>query len=89
MTAPGKTPKPKGAPKSPSAKAPRAKRQMTSVHSWEKVVGSAPWVGGQASGLNPGSTGAVGRRKNSPKFKARSKKVIRPRIQKQRKQADN
>jgi hypothetical protein len=87
MTAPGKTPKPKGAPKSPSAKAP-AKRQMTSVHSWEKVVGAAPWVGGQSSGLTPGSAGAVGRRKNSPKFKARSKKVIRPRIQKQRKQAD-
>jgi hypothetical protein len=88
MTAPGKAPKPKGAPKSPSAKAPRPKRQMSSVDSWEKVVRDAPWVGGQSSGLNPGSTGAIGRRKNSAKFKARGKKVVRPRIQKHRKQAD-
>ena len=88
MTTPGKAPKPKGASKSPSAKVSQPKKEMHSGDKWEKVVRDAPWVGGQASGLNPGSTGAIGRRKNSPKFKARGKKVIRPRIQKHRKQAD-
>lgn len=61
-------------------------RQFSSVESWDKVVRDAPWVGGQSSGLNPGSAKAIGRRKNSPKFKARGKKVVRPRIQKHRKQ---
>ena len=52
--------------------------------SWGKVAGSAPWVSGQASGLNPGSQAAFGRRKNSKRYKARTKKVIRPRIRKHR-----
>jgi len=88
MTAPGKAPKPKTPSKSSASKASRPKKEMHSSDSWEKVVRDAPWVGGQSSGLNPGSTGAISRRKNSPKFKARGKKVIRPRIQKHRKQAD-
>jgi hypothetical protein len=59
-------------------------RQFKSVESWEKVVRDAPWVGGQASHLNPGSSAAVSRRRNSGRYRARGKKVIRPRIRKHR-----
>ena len=64
------------------------KKEFHSTDNWERVVGAAHWVGGQAQTLNPGSSIAVGRRRNSPKYHARSKKVIRPRIQKHRKQTD-
>ena len=56
--------------------------------SWGKVAGAAPWVGGQSSGLNPGSSSAITRRRNSAKYKARGKKVIRPRITKRPKKSD-
>ena len=77
--------KPKQA-KKPKRAAP--KKLMSVGSTWTKVAGNAPWVGGQSSGLNPGSTQAIGRRRNSPKFKARGKKVIRPRITKHHKQPD-
>jgi hypothetical protein len=65
------------------------KVQYSSVgSSWGKVQGAAPWVGGQSSGLTPGSEQAISRRKHSSKFKSRGKKVIRPRITKHVKQAD-
>jgi len=69
-------------------KPPKAKRGVKTIKyrsvgsSWGKVAGAAPWVGGQSSELNPGSSGAITRRRNSPKYKARGKKVIRPRITK-------
>lgn len=48
---------------------------------WGKVAGLAPWVSGQSSSLAPGSAAASSRRKyRLSKYKARGKKVIRPRI---------
>lgn len=57
-------------------------KQFKSVESWEKMARHAKWVSGQSSNLNPGSSSAVSRRKQGKKFKARGKKVIRPRIPK-------
>jgi hypothetical protein len=100
VTNKGKSPRPKKVPspklskpnisssKSQAHEPAHSTKEMHSGDNWGKVVRDAPWVAGQSSGLNPGSTGAIGRRKNSTKFKARGKKVIRPRIQKHRKQAD-
>lgn len=59
-----------------------AKKYVSVGSTWNKVAGDAPWVGEQSSKLNPGSKAAIGRRKNSKRFKARGKKVIRPRINK-------
>lgn len=68
--------------------APKVKH-MSVGSSWGAVAGSAPWVGGQSSALSPGSPSAVARRKyRQTKYKARTKKVIRPRITKQRRQPD-
>lgn len=51
--------------------------------SWEKRP-SGKWTGGQASSLNPGSESATSRRMyRSSGFKARNRKVIRPRVRKQ------
>ncbi len=58
-------------------------KHMSVGSSWEKRP-SGRWTSQQASTLNPGTPEAIQRRKNSPKFKARTKKVIRPRIRKQR-----
>jgi hypothetical protein len=100
VTSRGRSPRPKKVPSpkvsKPNTSASRSqahetshvKKEFHSSDNWKKVVRDAPWVGGQSSDLNPGSTGAIGRRKNSSKFKARGKKVIRPRIQKHRKQTD-
>jgi hypothetical protein len=57
-------------------------KQFKSVESWEKMARHAKWVGGQASKLNPGSSAAESKRRQGKKFKARGKKVIRPRIPK-------
>lgn len=71
-----------------STAAPQIKH-MSVGSSWNKVAGSAPWVGGQASTLAPGSPAAVSRRKyRQTKFKSRTRKVIRPRIAKQRRRPD-
>lgn len=75
---PSKAPIPKAVPNT----ARKELKHMSVGSSWKKVAGAAPWVGGQSSHLTPGSEGAIGRRKNSAKFKARGKKVIRPRITK-------
>ena len=64
-------------------------KQFKSVESWDKVAGSAHWVGGQSQKITPGSEKAIGRRRNSAKWHARTKKVIRPRIQKRSRQHDN
>jgi len=58
-------------------------KHMSVGSSWEKKP-SGRWTSQQASSLNPGTPEAQQRRRNSPKFKARTKKVIRPRIRKQR-----
>lgn len=59
-----------------------ARKTTKGVTSWKKVAGDAPWVGGQSSSLNPGSETAIAKRRNSGKYKARGKKVSKPRIQK-------
>ncbi len=55
-----------------------------SVESWDRKS-AGRWQAGQATTLTPGSTQAVARRRNSEKYVARTKKVIRPRIRKQQK----
>jgi len=57
---------------------------FTSVQSWNKLARAAPWVSGQSMGISPGDPRAISRLRHSKKFKARKKKVIRPRIQKHR-----
>jgi hypothetical protein len=57
-------------------------KQFSSVESWDKVAGEAHWVSGQSQKINPGSEKAIARRRNSKRYHARSKKVIRPRIRK-------
>lgn len=73
-----------------SSPAPKIVIKHMSVGStWSKVAGAAPWVSGQSSTLAPGSTAAASRRKyRQTKFKSRTRKVIRPRITKHRKQPD-
>lgn len=64
-------------------------KHMSVGSSWGKVAGSAPWVGGQSSAITPGSPAAESRRRyRLSKYKARGKKVIRPRITKHRKSPD-
>jgi hypothetical protein len=55
-----------------------------SVESWDRKS-AGKWQSGQSSTLAPGSTQAVARRRNTEKYVARTKKVIRPRIRKQNK----
>jgi hypothetical protein len=55
--------------------------------SWEKRS-SGKWTSGQAYTLAPGSEQGVARRRNTKKYVARTKHVIRPRITK-RPKADN
>lgn len=59
-------------------------RSFTSVESWDRKS-AGKWQSGQSSTLAPGSTQAVARRRNTEKYVARTKKVIRPRIRKQQK----
>ena len=81
-------------PKSPAMKKPSlpkgAKRPRVaqtemgsfSTLTWNKVVRDAPWVSRQSMNLHPGDPSAISRYRNSKKFVARTKKVIRPRITK-------
>jgi len=89
----GKNPSAPRPPKTaPAASKPRTRRAVSnkrkvgpgfkSVESWSKVVRNAPWVSQQSSSLNPGSSAAISRRRNTPKYVARTKKVIRPRVKK-------
>lgn len=75
--------KPSKAKKAVAKTGQAAKRQWSSVESWDKKS-SGRWTAGQASGLNPGDPRAISKYRHSQKFKARKKHVIRPRIQKQR-----
>lgn len=69
-----------------TAKAKKVEIKHMSVgSSWGSVTGSAPWVSGQSSALSPGSKSAAARRRyRATGYKARTKKVIRPRITKRR-----
>lgn len=69
-----------------AAKTKQVKIKHMSVGStWSSVAGSAPWVSGQSSSLSPGSAAAAARRRyRATGYKARTKKVIRPRITKRR-----
>lgn len=67
------------------AKKPRvAQTQVGSFSTmrWDKVVRDAPWVSRQSMNLHPGDPSAISRYRNSKRFTARTKKVIRPRITK-------
>lgn len=60
-------------------------KHMSVGSTWSSVAGSAPWVSGQSSSLSPGSAAAASRRRyRATGYKARTKKVIRPRINKRR-----
>lgn len=102
MTKP-RVPKQPSAPKAPTPRPHRAhsapkkvgkkprvaqtKVNSFSTLSWDRVVRDAPWVSRQSMNLNPGSPGAISKYRNSKKFVARTKKVIRPRITKVPKKA--
>lgn len=63
-------------------------KHMSVGSTWSKVAGAAPWVGGQSATLAPGSPAAASRRRyRQTKFKSRTRKVIRPRIQKQQRRS--
>jgi hypothetical protein len=74
-----------GAPKPRVSKPKGRTKTFSSVETWERKS-SGSWTSGQSNKLNPGSEQATARRRNTPKYVARTKKVIRPRV---RKQADN
>lgn len=85
----GKAPKratPSGAKKARVTKVQTAsavkRRSFTSVESWDRKS-AGKWATKQSSSLNPGSTQATARRRNTAKYVARTKKVIRPRVRKQ------
>ena len=85
----GKAPKPKGGAKAPksikaTAKKGKPKTAQFSTITWEKHAGTTPWASGQSMGIHPGSEAAISKYRHSKKFVARSKKVIRPRINKVR-----
>lgn len=86
----GKAPKPKGGAKAPkpikasATKKGRPKTAQFSTLTWDKHAGSTPWSSGQSMGIHPGSPAAISKYRHSKKFVARSKKVIRPRINKVR-----
>jgi hypothetical protein len=71
-----------GAPKPRVSKPSGKTKTFSSVESWERKS-SGSWTSGQSNKLNPGSEQAVARRRNTPKYVSRTKKVIRPRVRKQ------
>lgn len=92
-----KPPKPKAPPKaiggSRASQTPKAKARLApggaavgSMSSgWSKQARRAPWVAKQSMAINPGSPAAISKYRNSERFVARTKKVIRPRVAKVRK----
>jgi hypothetical protein len=72
------------APKKASGKPKVSQTKVNSFSTlkWDRVVRDAPWVSRQSMNLNPGSPAAISKYRNSKKFVARTKKVIRPRITK-------
>ena len=77
---------PSGAPKARVTKVTTVKavkrRTFSSVASWDRKS-AGKWQTKQSNTLNPGSTQATSRRRNTPKSVARTKRVIRPRVRKQ------
>ena len=85
----GKPPKrvtPSGAKKARVTKVQTAsavkRRSFSSVETWDRKS-AGKWQAGQSSTLNPGSEQATARRRNTTKYVARTKRVIRPRVRKQ------
>lgn len=84
--------KPHRAPKAPKAstgkfRKPRTNKSTATVSTmdtleWSKQARRAPWVAGQSMTISPGDPKAVSRYRHQQKFKARKKKVIRPRVRK-------
>lgn len=62
----------------------KRRSSFSSVESWDRKS-AGKWQAGQSSSLNPGSEQATARRRNTTKYVARTKKVIRPRVRKQQK----
>lgn len=58
------------------------RRSFRSVETWDRKS-AGKWQAGQSSTLNPGSEQATARRRNTSKYVARTKRVIRPRVRKQ------
>jgi hypothetical protein len=81
-------PRSAAAPKAtkPRKRAEASTRQVRTPE-WDRRS-SGRWTGGQAYTLAPGSEQGIARRRNTKKYVARTKRVIRPRIQK-RPKADN
>lgn len=74
------------APRKGTKKTGAQKIKYNSVGSTWDRKSSGTWSGGQSSSLNPGSEAAQARRVyRATGFKARTKKVIRPRLRKQQK----
>ena len=67
-----------------SATTTKYRSKFSSVESWDRKS-AGKWQAGQSSTLSPGSEQAIARRRNTTKYVARTKKVIRPRIRKQQK----
>jgi len=87
-----RAPRPHKAHSAPKKIGKKPRVAQTKVNSfstlrWDRVVRDAPWVSRQSMNLNPGSPGAISKYRNSKKFVARTKKVIRPRITKVPKKA--
>lgn len=62
--------------------ATQRRSSFKSVESWDRKS-AGKWATKQSTSLNPGSEQAVARRRNTKKYVARTKKVIRPRVRKQ------
>ncbi len=87
-----RAPRPHKAHSAPKKIGKKPRVAQTKVNSfstlkWDRVVRDAPWVSRSSMNLNPGSPGAISKYRNSKKFVARTKKVIRPRITKVPKKA--
>jgi hypothetical protein len=72
-----------GAPKPKVSKVKSStSKNFTSVESWDRKS-AGKWQTKQSTSLNPGSEQATARRRNTAKYVARTKRVIRPRVRKQ------
>ncbi len=82
------------APKAPKATSAKFRKPKTNASTatvstmdtleWSKQARRAPWVAGQSMGIHPGNPEAISRYRHQKKFKARTKRVIRPRVRKYR-----
>ena len=73
------TPSGSPTPRIPKSESTSRVRKVRSAESWSRRS-AGKWVAGQSYGLTPGSEQGVARRRNNPKYVARTKRVIRPRI---------